>query len=147
MFKRILCPVDFDSNSLEALRVARELAIREQGTIQVLHVTQPIDPTVTSAPSIGQRSQEHVWRELRQIADKELTGVDHEVILRTGQPAKEILKAENEVEAELVVMATHGRTGMSHLVLGSVTEKVVRESSCAVLTIRMKPGLRSTNRV
>ncbi len=47
MFKRILCPVDFDSNSLEALRVARELAIREQGTIQVLHVTQPIDPTVT----------------------------------------------------------------------------------------------------
>ena len=137
MFKRILCPVDFDSDSLGALRVACNLAIREQGTIQVLHVTQPLDPTVISAPWIAQRNEENAWRELRQIEDKDLGMVEHEIMLRSGDPAKEIMKAAEEVAAELIVMATHGRTGFRHVVLGSVTEHVVRESSCPVLTIRM----------
>lgn len=148
MFKRILCPVDFDSNSLDALRVACDLAMREQASIQVLYVMQPHDPTVSSAASIGQRSEEHAWRELRQIADKELGVVDHEIMLRSGDPAKEIMKAAEEVEAELVVMATHGHTGFRHVVLGSVTEKVVRESSCPVLTIRMgtSPRMKRENK-
>jgi universal stress protein A len=112
MFRRILCPFDFDSNSLEALRVARDLAMREQGSIQMLHVMPPNDPTGISDRSIARGNEEHAWRELRQIADKELTGVDHEIILRSGQPANEIVKAAEAVEAELVVMATHGRTGI-----------------------------------
>jgi universal stress protein A len=146
MFKRILCPIDFDGNSLEALRMARDLASREQASLYVLHVIPPTNPTVISAPLIAHRSEEDARTELREIAKKELGGVDHHTVLRGGHPAKEILSAEEEVEADLVVMATHGRTGVSHLVLGSVAEKVVRESACPVLTVRTKP-VHDANRV
>ncbi len=67
-----------------------------------------------------------------------LSDVEHETVLRIGNPAEEIIKAEHDYGADLVVMATHGRTGVAHLVLGSVAERVVRESTCPVLTIRPK---------
>src|SRR5216683_4956925 len=138
MFSRILCPIDFDSNSLEALRMARRMAEQNKARLYVLHVVLPADPMVISAPIIAQRTAEQAWAELHKMSDTELIGIDYEILLRFGHPAKEIVAAETAMNAELVVMATHGRTGISHLVLGSVAEKVVRESSCPVLTVHMK---------
>ena len=138
MFKRILCPVDFDAGSLDALRVARYLPSQEQATLYLLHVIPPTDPMVISAPIIAERSEEQAQAKLQEIAKNELTGVDHQLLLRLGHPAKEIINAEGEIKAELVVLGTHGRSGVSHLVLGSVAEKTVRESSCPVLTVGMR---------
>jgi universal stress protein A len=138
IFNRILCPIDFDGNSLDALRLARQIAERDKATLYVLHVVPPQDPLVMSAPAITQRDEEHARTELQKVSNAEMKGVDHEVLLRFGHPAEEIVAAETETKADLLVMATHGRTGMSHFILGSVAEKVVRESACPVLTVRMK---------
>jgi len=137
MFKRILCPIDFDGNSLSALRMARDIAEQNNAKIYVLHVVSAGDPMVVSAPVIAEQKENHARAELLRVSETELVGVDHETLLRFGHPAKEIIAGEAATKADLVVMATHGRTGISHLILGSVAEKVVRESSCAVLTVRM----------
>jgi universal stress protein A len=144
MFKRILCPIDFDENSLHALRAAARIARREEAKLYVLHVVPPVDPIVISAPFISQRSEENALSELRRIAQDELTGVDYELLARSGYPADEIVAAEAATDANLVIMATHGRTGVSHLLLGSVAEKVVRQSSCPVLIVPKKRPRQAT---
>jgi nucleotide-binding universal stress UspA family protein len=138
MFSRILCPVDFDGNSLDALRMGCRLAEQSKARLYALHVVPLTDPTIVSAPLIAEQAEQLARAELARISNAELAGIEHETLLRFGHPAKEIIAAEADTNADLVVMATHGRTGISHLVLGSVAEKVVRESSCPVLTIRMK---------
>jgi universal stress protein A len=137
IFNRILCPIDFDGNSLDALRLARRIAEQDKATLYLLHVIPPQDPLVVSAPAITRRDEEYARTELQRVSNAELTGVDHEVLLRFGHPAEQIVAAERETKAELLVMATHGRTGVSHFIMGSVAEKVVRESACPVLTVRM----------
>jgi universal stress protein A len=77
-------------------------------------------------------------QEVARLEKERLADVEHETFLRMGHPAEEIIKAEHDFGIGLVVMATHGRTGVSHLVLGSVAERVVRESVCPVLTVRAK---------
>ncbi len=138
MLKRILCPVDFHNNSLEALRLARRLAEENKAKLYMLHVIPLTDPTVVSAPLFAEQEAEIARADLAKIAREELAGVEHETLLRFGHPAKEIVAAERDIDADLVVLATHGRTGISHLILGSVAERVVRESTCPVLTVRMK---------
>jgi universal stress protein A len=137
IFNRILCPIDFDGNSLDALRLARRLAEQDKATLYLLHVIPPQDPLVMSAPAIAEHDEKYAREELQRVSNAELTGVDHEVLLRFGHPAEQIVAAERETKAELLVMATHGRTGVSHFIMGSVAEKVVRESACPVLTVRM----------
>lgn len=138
LFQRILCPVDFEVNSLKAVRLARRVAQREEAVVYLLHVVTPTDPLVVSAPLIERRNETDSRTLLKQIVEQELAGIQHETMLRQGSPADETVRAANEVKADLIVMATHARHGLSHLVLGSVTEKVVREASCPVLTVRME---------
>jgi len=138
MFERILCPIDFDGNSLEALRLARRLALRDEGKLYLLHVVPPTDPLVVSAPRLAQHNEQESRVKLKTVAAAELVGVPHETLMRFGHPADEVVEAAKEVKADLIVMATHGRHGISHFVLGSVAEKVVRESSCPVLTVRIR---------
>ena len=68
--------------------------------------------------------------------EKELVPRSISIVMRHGHAATEIVKAARELNADLIVMSTHGRTGMKHVLLGSVTEKVVRMSPCPVLTVR-----------
>jgi universal stress protein A len=72
------------------------------------------------------------------MAEEKLVGVadGYELLTRSGEPAAGILMAQADISADLIVMATHGRTGISHFFVGSVAERVVRESGCPVLTIR-----------
>ena len=137
-FKKILCPIDFDDNSIMALHYARDLAKEHGATLYVMHVVFipmaspgfPMEPypVVSDEPSKV---------ELQKIAREHLDGqVRYELVSRTGKPAETINQAAEDLGADLIVMATHGRRGMTRLFLGSVAEHVVRTLSRPVLTIR-----------
>ncbi len=137
-YKRILCPIDFDENSLAALDTAADLARHCDATMFVLHVVPMIiQPTGMPVYVDIYKSQEQVaWARLRELARKSLAGIKYELMVQMGDPAGSILHAERKVRPDLIVMATHGRRGFSRFFLGSVAEMVLREASCPVLTVR-----------
>jgi len=140
-FSRILCPVDFDDNSMQALDTAANLARENNGTVFVLHVV-PIIVEPTGMPIYVDlyKGQEEVARaKLLEIAHKRLGGLKYEILIHTGEPAGIILNAEKKTNADVVVMATHGRRGFKRFFLGSIAELVLRESICPVLTVRSTP--------
>jgi nucleotide-binding universal stress UspA family protein len=145
-YQRILCPIDFDENSLAALHAAADLARRSDGTVFVLHVV-PMIVQPTAMPvyvDIYKSQEETAWTRLKDIARKDLAGVKYELLVHMGEPAGSIIRIEKKVKADLIVMATHGRRGFSRFFLGSVAEVVLRESSCPVLTIRAQPADKKT---
>ena len=74
--------------------------------------------------------------ELRRFAEARFTGVELKLQVREGDPSREIIRAAADLGADLIVLGTHGRTGVAHLLIGSVAEKVVRKSPVPVLTVR-----------
>lgn len=138
-YKRVLCPLQLDDHSVATLAVAKEIAKKNNGKLFVLHAVAPnIDPTRIGGAAMPARDEKASEQELAKIEREQLGDIEHETVMRWGHPAEEIVKAEREFGIDLVVMATHGRTGVAHLVLGSVAERVVRESACPVLTVRPK---------
>ncbi len=134
MFKTILCPIECDRLSIPALEYARNLAQRSKGKILLMYVVNMRGPI---APDAWPELKEVAERSMRAIANKWLEGrVPFEIVIRPGDPAAEVVRAEEDLNADLVVMATHGRTGADYLHLGSVTERVVRQSTRPVLTLR-----------
>jgi|SRR5208282_2374448 len=136
-FKRILCPVDFDQNSLEALRLAVELAQERTATLQLLHVV-PLPPGPEVAlPFV--RIEASARAKLERLARRKVNRkVPCEVAIMLGDPGVEVVQAAKRLRSDLIVMATHGRKGLRRLVLGSVAEHVVREAPCPVLTVKPK---------
>lgn len=134
-FRKILCPVDFDDNSMVALDFACKLAVENDAKLYVLHaVFAGVDFPLEQ---YGPVSEELSRTKLDNVASEHLYGrVQYELLVRRGKPAEIIIKVADEVDVDLVVMATHGRTAIAHLLLGSVAEKVVRESPRPVLTLR-----------
>lgn len=141
-FKSILSPVQFDDNSIAALKAAKELALTYDATVYVLYVVP-----IILVPGEGyivyslEEQEMNAKKSLAEIADRHLGGVKHKIITKIGEIARSIFDVAHEVHADLIVMATHGRSGLPHLFLGSVAEKVVRESHCPVLTVR--PGAKA----
>lgn len=136
LFRRILCPVAFDENSIAALELACELAWEDGSSICLLHVVPELPVDAGPVEPLREAESDAVAK-LQEWARQYLQGkVQYEVIARTGDPARIIIGMVNEIAADSVVMATHGRTGLSHLILGSVAERVVRESPRPVLTTR-----------
>lgn len=126
-FRKVLCPIEFDRIAIPALKLAVEIARRNDATIYLLCVVPEDQPDLKKLAA----------DELRSVARSWLQGkTRHEIVVRVGVPSASIVKAAEEFGVDLIVMATHGRTGISHFFLGSVAERVVRESSCPVLTIR-----------
>jgi glycine betaine transporter len=141
--KRILVPVDFSAASRAALWRAGELAAALGSTIELLHVVDLPEPQhviseghVPLPPEyrqeVSRSAQDHLrdWLETAQIP------VPIHRVLADGSPFVEIVKYAREHAVDLIVMGTHGRGGMSHLVLGSVADKVVRTAPCPVMTVR-----------
>ncbi len=144
-FRTILCPVYFDETSLVALQYARYLSQRGDGVVHLLHVV-PTDELhllrKIYRPEEG-GGADPIWaaqmarERLEAIAREYLSGVQCKIDVRQrSDPAIGILEAEEALNADLLVMATHGRTGLAHLLLGSVAEKVMREARCPVFTTR-----------
>jgi universal stress protein A len=136
-FKKILCPIDFDPNSLLALRFASELAQEHKANLYLLHVVaMPPGPEV--ALPFGKMETAARTR-LERLARQKVNGkARYEVDVMMGDPGVEVLQAAQRLGANLIVMATHGRKGLRRLVLGSVAERVVREAPCPVLTVKPK---------
>jgi universal stress protein A len=142
-FQKILVPVDFSSHSLEAIRVAAELAKRFDASLTLSHV---YDPLVYARPDgflmVPQLDVGRVCDALRAELDGarlralQAGAPQVETKLLDGVVASEIVEFAKRDEFDLIVMGTHGRTGMAHLVIGSIAERVVRLSPCPVLTVK-----------
>lgn len=134
--KKILCPLDLSTNSLEAIDVATSLAKAENGEVIFLFTAIPELPTESGYAAIEMAAAEKAaQQELEQIRPSDpKVAFRHEV--RRGDPATEIVKYADENAVDMIVITTHGRTGLSRLLMGSVAEHVVRKAHCPVLTVR-----------
>jgi len=136
-FRKVLCAVDFSPSTKMTIETARQLAEANKGTVVLLHVVpmpvEAIGQPLMVEPLSG--AEDDARRRLNRIASEGLTNA-YEIVVVTGDPAASIIEAAEEHAADLIVMATHGRTGLSHFFLGSVAERVVRESPVPVMTVR-----------
>jgi len=142
-FKSILLPTDFSDYSKYARAYAISLCREFKAKLLALHVLEdPVYPIDTTPFGF---SPVQFVRERRDSAEKELEkvveeiakeGIETESLIVEGKPFVQIITVAREREVDLIVIGTHGRTGLSHYLLGSVTEKVVRKAPCPVLTVR-----------
>lgn len=146
-FKRILCPIDFGDNAAGAIALAANIARQNDGVVFLLHVVPLIAPmgdTPVYIEPIYKSQEELSRRRLGEIAQAHLADVKHEILVHIADTAPTILEAARRAAADLIVMATHGRRGISRVVLGSTTEVVLRESVCPVLTVHEKHADKNT---
>ncbi len=147
-FSKILAATDFSDDSVRALKYAEELARKFGAEIVVLHVDQPLAPVMLTpefGPGLDTGAMSRIAEEQRLLAQRELDkivgrlrdgGLKARSLLRVGAPFLEVIHAAQAEGADLIVMGTHGRTGLAHVLMGSVAERVVQKAPCAVLTIR-----------
>lgn len=135
----ILHPTDFSADARPAFEVACVLAGERGGRLVVLHVERPPLATLGGIPAVpplpSEYDREKLWQRLQDIQPAR-AGLAVEHRLEYGDPAAVILEVAQEIGAGLIVMGTHGRTGLRRLLMGSVAERVVRKASCPVLTLR-----------
>lgn len=138
--QRILAPVDFSDCSLDALEYAVQIAKQLKAAMTILHVLEPVsyglDLTLTHA-SEREHLRTRIEAELRTLTQAIATeGVTVHHTIQGGTPADSLLHFLEASQCDLVVMGTHGRRGLSHLVNGSVAEAVLRRAPCPVLTVK-----------
>lgn len=136
--KRILCPVDFSDASRHAIEHAVVIARWYKASITALHVcSQGFMPVPGSPLAEGRVSETELKRAYADTAAcfANASGLSVDVIVDVGQPAARILVRSHDSQSDLIVMGTHGTSGFEHLLLGSVTEKVLRRAPCPVLTV------------
>ena len=139
----ILVPVDFSNYSGKALAYASEIAQSYKAQLQVLHI---IEETMHPAFSVTGKSSifdlvpwikdDSRKRAEKMIKEFVLDKVKSKVFIQGGRAASDIIKFANENSTDLIVIATHGLTGLEHMLMGSVTEKVVRMAHCPVFTVK-----------
>ena len=139
---KIIVPVDFSECSEKAVRYARALAIQSKAELAFVHIVEPYTPPpemltvdVASLESIAARAAKKYLRKL--VAESESV-VRCNSEIRIGKPWVEIIKLAREANADLIVVATHGRTGFAHVLMGSTAEQIVRHADCPVLVVRQK---------
>lgn len=144
MFKRILVPMDFSPPSDAALEYARSLAVRYGASLQLLHVAEDPYRAFYSAevfvPAVEGLRDEILNDAAKRLGDRLRPSdiADYHATAESiiGTPAACIVEYAEGHDIDLIVMGTHGRGGMSHLLMGSVAERVVRTAPCPVLTVR-----------
>lgn len=145
---RILAPTDFSSHSEGSVRFACELAERLGAELHLLHVLSDVVVPAGPDPMLISSMPPEYYREIEDQSRQTLSGLccgddwpkPPSVVteVRWGDPVDEINAYASELIIDLIVVATHGRTGLAHVLLGSVAERIVREAPCPVLTIRDK---------
>lgn len=152
--KRILVATDFSSYSRAALAYAIDLAVRNQASIDLLHVWEShtyanadvFDHVDDRGPQVSQAQLEFArtphGREMEEwMQEARARGISVLGRLESGDPAQAIVAAAARGHHDVIVMGTHGRTGLAHVVLGSVAERVTRRAPCSVLTIPGKTSV------
>lgn len=142
--QRILLPTDFSEYSAAARKYACAFADQFQAELHLLHVIQDLAPLVPE-PGAALAPPIDYLRELEQNAQAMLgraldaewaVGKKITRVVRQGPPFLEIIRYAREANIDLIVLGTHGRTGLAHVLMGSVAEKVVRKAPCPVLSVR-----------
>ena len=139
----VVFPTDFSDLSLKALPLARRMAAVLDAELHCVyaveepHIYATLDMGPVAIPTAEELAASAESRLQSFVADQ-VKGLDHPVHTRvlTGRPAEEIANYANEVNADMIVMTTHGHSGVKHVILGSTTEAVLRHASCPVLSVR-----------
>ncbi len=141
--KRILVPIDFSEHSKQALAYAASVAEKFSSELTLMYVVEP--PVYPADLGFGQVTLPNIEKELKARGEEELKEIGSEAVgksvhwstvIRVGKPYIEIIQEANIMRADLIVIATHGHTGVEHLIFGSTTEKVVKKAPCPVLIVR-----------
>ena len=146
-FKKILCPTDFSDNADHGLIYSKALAKSSGGTIDIVHVIDlghnqigPIEGVYVSSADLHrsiQMIEEHAQEQMDHVIKKQrVLGRDVTPHMRKGYSAEEIVDLSKELGSDLIVVATHGRTGLSHMIFGSTCDKVLRLSHTPVLAVK-----------
>ena len=139
--KQILVPIDFSECSKKGLRYAVAMAREHKAAVTLAYVL----PSIAMLGEYGGIDYASLNKEMRESADRELATVvvdeirgvvPSDTVVRAGSPAAEIVSIAKTVPADLIVISTHGRTGLKHAFMGSVAERVVQTAPCPVLVVR-----------
>ena len=142
--KKILYPTDFSSYSNQAYFHAVALAQYHNASLTALFVYTPDIVTPGQPPDAA--SAKRYWQsQLEQIRPVDPRIAVHHILLE-GDPAREIVRYSRDAVMDLIVMGTHGRTGLERLLLGSVAERVMKEAPCSVLVVKLPRGVPSTEK-
>lgn len=143
----VLAALDFSAHSRAALRVAEEVGALFDAPVEAIHVAEDLGlvpefytevgmVSATDLPGLAEKAEAH----LRKMIAEETEDGEIRTHVRFGRPRREIAARAEEVSAGLIVMATHGLTGVKHALLGSVTEQTIRRATCPVLSVRSGGG-------
>lgn len=139
--KNILCPVDHSDCSKEALKYAVSFAIRDKSKLYLLHVIdiRAFGESITTMTP--QMPDDETLKQLKTklldcIPEEMRDDMDVEALVIQGIPFVEIISTAKKNDIDMIVLGSHGRTGIAHMMMGSVSEKVVRKAPCPVLTVR-----------
>ncbi len=139
--KKILCPIDYSDCSKEALKYAVSFAMKDEAKLYLLHVidTHRFDEYLDKI--VGQINVDEIIKQLKTrllacIPEEIRNDMKIEASVVQGIPFAEIISVAKKNKIDMIVMGTHGRTGIVHILIGSVAEKVVRKAPCPVLTVR-----------
>ncbi len=145
--RSILLPTDFSECAECALPYATQMARQAGARIICLHVVEPMMPAVGYAPvaeplpsvDVSEQLQQSAERELPRLAEREeCAGLDVEELIVHGEAAAEIVRVARERDVDLIVISSHGRTGLGRMLFGSTAESVVRHAHCPVLVVKPK---------
>ncbi len=140
---KILVPIDFSDYSKKAFNYALDFSKHFDSSITLIYVVEPqiypADFTMgqVAIPNVDSNLTEAAEKELKSLVESteyEKGKLDYKI--RIGQPFHEIIETASELDTDLIIIATHGHTGVEHLLFGSTAEKVVRKAPCPVLTLR-----------
>lgn len=140
---KILVPIDFSDYSKSALRYAVNFAKLFNAEIILIYVVEPViyPPDFSmgqiAIPTVTTEFDDRAKEELNKLAKNEIPQqLKVSIIIRTGKPFVEIIDTASEADVDLIIIATHGHSGVEHILFGSTAEKVVRKAPCPVLTLR-----------
>lgn len=142
-YRRILCPTDFSALATAGVEHAASLAAREGAVLALLHVLAPLtayvmpDMAGSVLVQFEEQAREDARQELRRLRDRiRGTGVRAHMVLVQGYTPDQITRTARRLHCDLIVLATHGRTGLTRVLLGSVAEALIRRAPCPVLAFR-----------
>jgi nucleotide-binding universal stress UspA family protein len=142
--EKILCPIDHSDGSKEALKYAVSFAMKNEAKLYLLHVIdirsfdESIDTMAAQIPN-DETIKQLKTKLLECVPEEIRSDMQIEALVVQGIPFAEIISIAKGNNVDMIVMGTHGRTGIAHIMIGSVSEKVVRKAHCPVLTVR-QPG-------